>query len=407
MKKIKFALISSDLYPPKRVDMSVLFCREIVNRGHRVDFYLQSEEDCDQNYIVNSENAVYYISKTDNGINKICRIKKHIYSILNDLKVISNVFKNKYDFVQVKDKFLTAFLVLPICIITKTKFIYWLSFPFPEQLIHEYHEGTARYPYIYLIRGYLQKYVLYQFICKLSDHIFVQSEQMKRDLCAEGVNPDIMTAIPMGFCEQDFNEFNSRYSNVQMDFTKIVYLGTLNRIRKIDFLIRVLALVLKSCPKVKLYLIGDGDDPEDIRLINNEADNLMISQNIVLTGYLDRNRAFKHVKESVVCLSPFFPTAILNSTSPTKLIEYMALGSPVIANDHPEQNEIIKNSEGGICTKYIEEEFADAIVSIILNPKEREKMSEKGRQYVFKNRSYSKICDKLENAYISILGYDK
>ena len=38
--------VSSDNFPPRRVDVAVLFGEELAGRGHRIDWILQSEAAC-------------------------------------------------------------------------------------------------------------------------------------------------------------------------------------------------------------------------------------------------------------------------------------------------------------------------------------------------------------------------
>ena len=76
---------------------------------------------------------------------------------------------------------------------------------------------------------------------------------------------------------------------------------------------------------------------------------------------------------------------------------------PVVANDHPEQSLIIKESGGGICTPYDVESFAMAIVKILSNPDMAHTMGEKGYEYVMKYRTYSSLAKKLEETYRKIL----
>ena len=59
-------------------------------------------------------------------------------------------------------------------------------------------ERSARYPIVYRIRGHVFRVLLYKVIAPLASHLFVQSEQMKRDFVARGVAPDKMTVVPMG-----------------------------------------------------------------------------------------------------------------------------------------------------------------------------------------------------------------
>ncbi|MFX4861179.1 hypothetical protein ABTC05_19260, partial [Acinetobacter baumannii] len=43
-------IVSSDNFPPQRVDISVLFGEQLAARGHRLDWLLQSEDACDAPY---------------------------------------------------------------------------------------------------------------------------------------------------------------------------------------------------------------------------------------------------------------------------------------------------------------------------------------------------------------------
>src|SRR6202000_624421 len=46
--KFRLLVLSSDPFPPTRVDVSVLFGEELAGRGHQIDWILQSEADLDR-----------------------------------------------------------------------------------------------------------------------------------------------------------------------------------------------------------------------------------------------------------------------------------------------------------------------------------------------------------------------
>jgi len=103
-------------------------------------------------------------------------------------------------------------------------------------------------------------------------------------------------------------------------------------------------------------------------------------------------------------VSPFFPTPILDSTSPTKLVEYMALGIPVLANDHPEQRQILHESRAGVCVPWGARFFARGAEWLIHLPTEKKaQMAQAGRSWVEANRSYSRIADELEATYDQVV----
>jgi len=43
--------ISSDKYPPFRVDVRILFAKELASRGYRIDWILQSEQPCTADHV--------------------------------------------------------------------------------------------------------------------------------------------------------------------------------------------------------------------------------------------------------------------------------------------------------------------------------------------------------------------
>lgn len=402
-KKLKFLFLSSDKFPPFRVDVAVLFGVEMVKRGHTIDWLLQSEAQCNAAYQTHWSGGRVWVAPADNGASRVRRLKKNLFSLRNDMRMFSVIRRNKYDFVQVKDKFIAALMAIVAAKLYGTKFIYWLSYPFPEDSLLAAKEGTARYPAFYFIRGWIFKVLLYRVILPSATHVFVQSEQMLRDVAKEGIPPKKMTAVPMGVALEKipYNADSNRATGPHEK--KILYLGTLNRLRKIDFLLRVFKKVLKQESSVRLYLVGGGDDPKDEELLRKEVIRLGIEDFVNFTGFIPMTDAWRYIAEADVCVSPFYPTPILNSTSPTKLIEYMAMGKAVVANDHPEQRLVISKSGAGICVPYEEDAFVQAIVTLLNDPSLCQEMGVKGRRYVEEYRSYGRIADMIEAQYLRVL----
>ena len=100
-KHLKFLFISSDKFPPFRVDVAILFGKEIVARGHKIDWILQSEQPCRSTYKTKWRNGTVWVGKTETGAKRINRVKKHLYRILHSLRVFQLTRRNNYDFVFV------------------------------------------------------------------------------------------------------------------------------------------------------------------------------------------------------------------------------------------------------------------------------------------------------------------
>ena len=402
---MRILIVSSDTFPPIRVDVSVLFGVELAGRGHEIDWILQSEAACDRAYVARWGGGQVWVGATDLGQSLFRRLRKHALGIGNDFRLVSRVRRTRYDAVEVKDKFVAGAIAAIACRVFHTRFIYWLSYPFPEHYLLRAKDGTARYPRLYILRGMAFKWLLYRWLLRAADHVFVQSEQMREDIAAEGIPSHKITAVPMGISVEmcaAVNTFENRRL-LPEQVPCVLYLGTLNKVRRLDFLVRAFAKVRESVPTARLYLVGRGEDPEDEVFLKDEVVRLNLESCVVFVGQLPQPEALQYVAEADVCVSPFYPTPILRSTSPTKLVEYMALGKAVVANDHPEQKRLIEESGGGLCVAYDEQAFADAIVTLLQNPKTAQFMGERGRRYAIEHRSYAVIADAVERRMLEII----
>lgn len=402
---LRILFITSDKYPPHRPAAHVIFGKELGRRGHRVDWILQAEKLCTESFEERIGNGRLHVGATDDGESRWRRVRKHALDLINDLKMFRLAKGNRYDVIQVKDKYLSAMLGILAARRSGAHFVYWLAYPHAEASLHAAREKIARYRYFYLLRGLLFKFLLYKLILPMAGHIFVQSEQMKKDINAEGIPLSRMTPVPGSLSLEDIpydpswlDDPGGRHGE-----KRIVYLGTLMRARRLDFLIRVLAQVLETEPLAKLYLLGKGNMPSDEEFLRNEAEKNGVAHAMVFTGYLLMSEALEYIRRADVCVSPYYPTPILNSTSPTKLIEYMAMGKAVVGNDHPEQSLVIAQSGAGISVPWEETEFARAIVAILKDPEKARQMGKLGRTYVEKHRTNSMMADLVEKEYLRLV----
>lgn len=405
-KGLRFLFISSDTFPPFRVDSSILFGEEMIARGHKVDWLLQSEEQCKHSYMTEWSGCRMWVGATDVGELRLNRLRKHVLCILHQLRMFGLLRSNQYDFIQVKNKYLIALPAALFSRIFRTKFIFWLSYPHAEECLYKVKERTARYPVFYYIKGHLLTFLMYKIIMPSAYHVFVQSDQMKKDIMAHGIDECKLTPVPMGVSLNEFRPYREasahQMTGIDDKRKSIVYLGTIQSSRKMDFMVRVLHMVLKEEPNTVFYIVGDGDDEKDRLFLEKVALDLGVADSLVITGFLPRKEAMAYVKAADVCVSPFCPSPLLDSTSPTKLVEYMAMEKSVVANDHPEQRLVIEQSGGGLCVPYEEAAFSEAILDLLRNPKRAEEMGIHGRKYVERYRDYRRIADLLESKYFEL-----
>jgi glycosyltransferase involved in cell wall biosynthesis len=399
---MRILLITSDKYPPHRPAAKVIFGRELVSRGHDIDWLIQAEADQPQAARIPLGRGTVYIAATNDGRGRFHRLRKHWLGLRNDLRMVGLSRRRRYDVIQVKDKYLAALPALVMARLTGAAFVYWLAYPHGEASLNHFSEGTARYRWIYWLRGHAFRILLYRVLLPGADHVFVQSEQMKRDIASQGIDPEIMTPVP-GSVDLDDIPYEAATAFETPEATdeeiSLVYLGTLDRARRLDFLLRVHGKVLLRYPRARLYMVGSGHTELDEDLLRREVEQLGLQDSVVFTGHLPMRRAWEHIRRARVCVSPYYPTYVLNSTSPTKLIEYMAMARPVVGNDHPEQSLVIHESGAGLCVPWDESAFADAICRILAAPQDWEPKARGGRRYVETKRTNAVMAGVVEQAY--------
>lgn len=400
MKKYKFYYSIVDTFPPFRVDIVELF--GVLNHSKllTVEWYMSRDKPSLK------MNAVYENQKVNLPIklsspHLLARlISKFFYWFCDVLALFRCLFK-QIDLIQVRDKYISAVAGLLIARLKNIKFTYWCSYPFPEHDFESYLVEKSIKRYFYWLRSMFGYLVLYRLVMPLSDHVFVQSEQMKHDMAKYGISQKKMTAIPMGVPQRllEWTKANS----IEVIKGRIVYLGTLAAIRQINVLIDAFALVKQQFPSATLLIIGDGTTPHERPTLENQVLALGLTHSVRFTGFVPIEQAWTYSASASICVSPFAPTKILASTSPTKLMEYMALGRPVVCNSHPEQSEIIKQSAAGLCVDWGAKEFAQAMLWMLENPEEAAAMGKRGPNWVAANRTYNTIASVLWNKYQDIL----
>ena len=182
----------------------------------------------------------------------------------------------------------------------------------------------------------------------------------------------------------------------------MLYLGSMVRVRRLETIVRAFRQSARSRSYGDALLRGRRESVRH-RLSSRGGATAGIAERVVFTGALPREEAFAYVRAADVCLSPIYPTPILDVASPTKLVEYMALGETGHRQRAPRANAGARRERGWIARAVGRERFAEAMISLLTNPGLAAEMGRKGRAYVARHRCYSVIAEHVEGAYRSRL----
>jgi len=403
-------------FPTFRADIDTLFGRELLGRGHRIDLVMQAGQESETLGARAWHGQTVWVGATDSGTGFLHRLRRHCLAVQHDFSSFRHARAENYQAVQVRDKFLIAAFAALVARRRGLRFFYWLSFPEAESQLQRVRARTARYPLLSYIRGVLFGWLLYRWILPRCDHAFVQSEQMLRDVASRGIDPAKLTPVPMGIAASEVRKQPADLTTPcgaawgESRAMTLAYLGALDAQRRLEVLIEMLALLRRQGLTARLLMIGGGgiDGVEDQARLEARAAELDIQAHVEITGFLPREAALARLQSADICLSPFFPTPVLRSTSPTKLIEYLALGLPVVANDHPEQRRVLRESRAGVCVPWGARYFARGVAWLAtVSPAVRARMGERGRRWVLAHRTYGIIATGIESKYLELLSVSR
>jgi glycosyltransferase involved in cell wall biosynthesis len=132
------------------------------------------------------------------------------------------------------------------------------------------------------------------------------------------------------------------------------------------------------------------------------ARELKIDEHVTFTGYLQGDSLFEILSTSDVCVSPDVPNEMNNKSTMVKIMEYMALGKPIVQFDLVEGRYSAQQSSLYVAQSD-EEEFAEKLLYLLDRPDERQRMGQMGRERVLSELAWPHQATKLLNAYDAAL----
>lgn len=351
----------------------------------------------------------------------VCSVKnsgflKNLKKFVHATRTVLKSNNKTYDAIQVRDMPILAALILLLTRIKGQRFCYWMSYPITEGQARRaslYRQGGFKFKLKAIpltLRSSIGQWLLYHYVLPQCHHLFVQSEEMLKTLERKAIPKSKMTVVPMCVDVAGVEVKNiTPFKDVTLKEKKIlVYIGTLNPEREIEKLIAMMPLILAARKDVVLILVGGCAEQKNLTKLKSFAQSLNLGDSIIFTGWQPMSKAWEYVKAAEIGLSPIPRGPLLDVGSPTKVMEYLALGLPVVANDNPDQQQVLLASGAGVCVPYTSEDFAQAVLKLLdETAAQRELRVSKGFAYVKKNRDYRAMAEKLAGRYCEILNDKK
>jgi glycosyltransferase involved in cell wall biosynthesis len=177
----------------------------------------------------------------------------------------------------------------------------------------------------------------------------------------------------------------------------IGYLGVMAKQDGLDYLLKSADYLINNKKRDDMYFVLVGSGPEWDNLIKFSQE-LHLDRNVVFKGWKDGKELIDILADCDICVCPEPKNVYNDSSSLNKILEYMALGKPIVQYDLTESKLL-----AGAASLYAKPndpiDFADKILFLLENPVYRKAMGELGRSRFYKYFSWEKSETELYRAY--------
>ena len=392
-RRLRVLYATAEAHPTYRPDVRVLFGESLSNHDIDVDLVAVVEGAGPPAPWAAGQAFLQYAPT---------RMRTMLADLWQQIGLIGRV-RNGYDLLVVRDKPVLGVLGWIAARLAGVPYCYWMSYPLPEQYLwlasqHDGRMGPTRRAWLWL-RGTLGKFLLRHVMVPHSDWLFVQTAAMEAQLRTTSLHHDRVTPVPMGVDTDGVPPPSPVLPEALRGCRMAVYLGTLDRYRRPDMLVEAAKRIAELIPNFKMLIIGEADEPTDIGWLPRYAASVGADSVVHFTGRLPAREALALARHASVGVSQVPRSPFTEVGSPTKAVEYLACGMPVVCNDQPDQAYVVQQSGGGWLCEFSADGIVDGVLAALSDPNETRRRAESGREWVTRHRSYkvlgSLVADRL------------
>lgn len=175
------------------------------------------------------------------------------------------------------------------------------------------------------------------------------------------------------------------------------YVGVIGKQEGVDYLLKAAQYIVYTMNRKDIHfgIVGGGTELETLKAF---AAELNISDYVTFTGRVPDQELLEMLNTADVCVNPDVANDMNDKSTMNKIMEYMALGKPIVQFDLTEGR--VSAQEASLYAKRNDyEDMAKLIVELLDNPELRDRMGKFGRQRVEEDLQWPKEEPKLLAAY--------
>ncbi len=228
-----------------------------------------------------------------------------------------------------------------------------------------------------------------RFAYACADVVTVPTPGMRSILHARGYGEDKVKLLPNAVDTERFSP-SPRTTSEQCH---AVYCGTVGLAQGVGTLLDAAELLQRANQPVELTIVGDGAERLELeaRARSSGLDR------VTFVGRVSREEVPDRIAAADLTVMTLRDVPLFEDALPTKLLEYMAAGRPVVAGASGQVARLLDEVGAGIaCPPEQPAALADAIRRLASDPQLAEEMGARGRRYVEERLSRRAMVDRLE-----------
>jgi glycosyltransferase involved in cell wall biosynthesis len=175
------------------------------------------------------------------------------------------------------------------------------------------------------------------------------------------------------------------------------YVGVMGRQEGIDYLLQAARHIVHDLKRTDVHfgLVGGGTSLDDMKALARE---LGVADHVTFTGRVPDAELLAMLNTAEVCVNPDIATEMNDISTMNKIMEYMALGKPIVQFDLAE-GRYSAQSASLYARQNDAVDFGNKIVELLDDPEQRREMGEFGRRRVVDELEWRHEVPKLLAAY--------
>jgi PEP-CTERM/exosortase A-associated glycosyltransferase len=183
------------------------------------------------------------------------------------------------------------------------------------------------------------------------------------------------------------------------------FIGSFYQFEGLESLLESMTHVRRQLPEARLLLVGGG---EQEALIPRRVRDLGLDNEVIVTGRVPHSQIAGYYSVMDVLVYPRLRNRTTDLTTPLKPLEAMAMGKTVLGSDVGGIRELLANGAVGTLFEAGDSrQLADRIVCLLTDGASRERLAEKGRDYVLRERGWDRLVLKYQDLYRSLVASPK